>query len=117
MTSMLICSRFLASLCVLCLLAATVPATAAAKDDWAFDHAVEQYRQGEWSEACGLFIELANNGDRDAARIALFMVRYGPRLYGSHWDASPDDVEEWETLVNQSPKTLRATPVFKPKYR
>ena len=98
------------------LLAATVPAKAAANDDWAFNQAVEQYQRSRWSDAYGRFIALANNGDRDAARIALFMLRYGPRLYASHWDASPDEVEEWESLVNQSEKTFRATPVFKPKY-
>ena len=117
MMSILVSSRFLASLFALCLLAASAPATAAAKDDWAFTQAVEQYQRGRWSDAYGRFIELANDGDRDAARIALFMYRYGPRLYGSHWDASPDNVEAWELLVNQSPKTFRAEPVFKPKYR
>lgn len=114
MTSKLICSQFLASLFALCLLAASAPATAAAKDDWAFNHAVEQHQRGQWSDASGRFIVLANNGDRDATRIALFMLSYGPRLYASHWDASPDDAEEWKALVNQSPTTFRATPVFKP---
>ena len=117
MTSMLFYSRFLASLFAMCLLTAAAPAKAAASDDWAFNKAVEQYQRGQWPDAYGRFIALANNGDRDAARIALFMYRYGPRLFGSHWDASPDDVEAWEQVVTQGPKTFRATPVFKPKYR
>ena len=117
MASLLVYSRLLASVFTVYLLAASAPATAAAKDDWAFNYAVEQYQRGRWSDAYGRFIALANDGDRDAARIALFMLRYGPRLYGSHWDASPDDVEEWEALANQGPKTFRATPVFTPRYR
>ena len=117
MTSILFHSRLLASLFAVHLLTATAPATASAKDDWAFNEAVEQYQRGRWADAYGRFIALANDGDRDAARIALFTLRYGPRLYGSHWDASPNDVEEWEKLVTQGPKTFRATPVFKPKYR
>ncbi len=91
MTSILVYSRLLASLCFVCLLTATAPATAAARDDWAFVGAVEHQR-GRWADAYGRFIALPNDGDRDVARIALFMYRYGPRLYGSHWDASPDEV-------------------------
>lgn len=117
MTSIPVYSRLLASVFAVYLLTATAPATAAAKDDWAFNEAVGQYQRGQWADAYGRFIALANDGDRDAARIALFMYRYGPRLYGSHWDASPDDVEVWEQLGTQSPKTFRAAPVFKPKHR
>lgn len=117
MTSTLIFSRLLPSVFAVCLLTGTAPATAAPKDDWAFNRAVEQYQRGQWSDAYGRFIALANDGDRDAARIALFMYRYGPRLFGSHWDASPDDVEVWEQLETRGQKTFRATPVFKPKYR
>ena len=117
MASLLVYSRLLATVFTVCLLAASAPATAAAKDDWAFNQAVEQYQRGRWADAYGRFIALANDGDRDAARIVLFMYRYGPRLYGSHWDASPDNVEVWEQLGTQGSKTFRATPVFKPKYR
>ena len=116
MTSMLTHARLLATLVALCLTTAATPATAAVKDDWAFSEAVEQYQRGHWADTYGRFIELANDGDRDAARIALFMYRYGPRLYGSYWDASPDELDVWERLGTQGPKTFRAAPVFKPKY-
>lgn len=60
--------------------------------------AVGEYREGRLSEAFGRFHELANAGDADAAAIALFMYRFGPMLYGRYWDATPQEVLEWERL-------------------
>lgn len=42
---------------------------------------------------------MANNGDADAARIALFMHRFGPQLYGRYWDLSPQEADSWTQLV------------------
>jgi hypothetical protein len=76
-----------------------------------FAMAVQDHREGRWSSAYGRFIELASLGDTDAARIALFMHRNGPLLYGTHWDASQVDTQSWAQLA-ASPG--RADPLFRP---
>ena len=58
-------------------------------------YAQKSYQQGRWSSAYGLFAQLADMGHPDSARIALFMLRYGPRLYGTPWSASPTQIEVW----------------------
>jgi hypothetical protein len=84
--------------------------------DTAFEEAARQFQKARWSDAYGRFILLANGGDRDAARIALFMHRYGPQLYGSYWDASAEDVELWTQLASQG--RGRAPPEYRPpEYR
>lgn len=60
-----------------------------------FDAALREYRAARWSAAYGRLIVLANNGHRDAARMALFMYQFGPTLYNTRWDASVEDVEVW----------------------
>jgi hypothetical protein len=60
---------------------------------------VAMYRQGRWSHAFGKFLGLANDGDPDAAHMALFMSRYGPFLYGSDWESHPDAIQEWSRLI------------------
>lgn len=80
-----------------------------------FQEAVQQYHAGRKAEAFGRFIALANRGDVDAARIALFMHGYGPLLYGKHWEAGREDIEYWQNLVrNSSAASVRAQPDFVP---
>ncbi|HEX7890525.1 MAG TPA: hypothetical protein VF522_14280 [Ramlibacter sp.] len=79
-----------------------------------FAEAVEQFKQGKRSLAFGKFIRLANRGDVDAARIALFMHGYGPTLWGAHWEADREDVEYWATLVRNSATAGRPQPAFDP---
>jgi len=95
-------------------LAMLVPAlgTAAESDADAYGQAVTQYQQGRWADAYGRFMALANDGDADAARTALFMYRYGPQLYNAHWDAMPMQVARWERLAASSQG--RSSPVFQP---
>lgn len=76
-----------------------------------FANAVEKYQQSNWSHAYGRFMALAERGDSDAARIALFMHRYGPALYNNHWDAAPHELELWSSLSNQVGRT---PPAFQP---
>ena len=85
--------------------------SAAAAQDIAFPDAVRDYQAGRWSAAYGRFTSLANAGDPDAARVALFMYRNGPLLYRTHWDASEDDIELWTRLAA---KGGRKEPVFTP---
>ena len=93
-------------------LALMVPALGMAAEADSYDEAVVQYQNGRWAEAYGRFIALANEGDADAARTALFMLRYGPQLYNSHWDAMPSEVARWEKLAASTQG--RSTPVFQP---
>jgi hypothetical protein len=93
-------------------LAMMAPAFGMTAEAEGFDEAVVQYQQGRWAEAYGRFIALANQGDADAARTALFMLHYGPQLYNSHWDAMPSEVARWERLAASSQG--RSSPAFQP---
>ncbi|HZY19042.1 MAG TPA: hypothetical protein VFE82_11210 [Ramlibacter sp.] len=77
-----------------------------------YQQAVVQHQRGEFAEAYGRFIALANAGDPDAARASLFMLRYGPDLYGSHWDAMPQEIARWESLAASAKG--RPVPSFQP---
>jgi hypothetical protein len=95
---------------------AAVPAAAGSKlTDREYAEAVSAFKSGRQSEAFGRFIALANRGDVDAARIALFMHSFGPVLYGTHWEAGQEDMEYWTTLVrNSSAASSRPQPDFVP---
>jgi len=95
-------------------LAAPAQANASRIADREFAEAVQQFKQGRRSHAFGMFIALANRGDIDAARIALFMHSYGPTLWGAHWEAGEEDVEYWTTLVRNSSSAGRPQPAFEP---
>lgn len=82
--------------------------------DREFNAAVEQFKEGKRSHAFGMFIALANRGDVDAARIALFMHTYGPTLWGTHWEAAREDIEYWTSLVRNSTTAGRPQPAFEP---
>lgn len=102
---------------VLCVLAAAAGCAAAAPvqaRSTAFSEAVQQYRAGHLSDAFGRFFALANGGDADAARIALFMHQYGPILYGRYWDAAPQEVAYWQAL--QGKPAAHPTPPFQPQW-
>ena len=75
--------------------------------------AVAQYRSGRMSDAYGRFMILAVEGDSDAARIVLYMYKFGPVLYGAHWDAHPHDIADWTQLARNS--SGRPEPVFRPE--
>lgn len=77
-----------------------------------FQYAVQEYKAGRYSAAFGRFMALANQGDPDAAHVALFMNKYGPTLYGAWWDADPTDVAQWSTLIRDHRGRLQ--PVFVP---
>jgi hypothetical protein len=85
---------------------------ASAAGERAFADAVAQYQAGRYSAAYGRLTALANEGDVDAARIAIFMYRYGATLYGSHWDASPEELDDWRQLAASG--RGRAAPAFQP---
>lgn len=70
----------------------SLPATAFAPT---FAEAAGSLRAGRFADAYGRFVALADEGDRDAARIALVMHRFGPELFGSAWDASAEQIADW----------------------
>ncbi|HEY1227303.1 MAG TPA: hypothetical protein VGF26_08275 [Ramlibacter sp.] len=98
---------------VLAMAAACVAAPArAAQPMYTYEEAVTRFRAGEWADAYGRFMDLANKGDADAARITLFMLRYGPQLHGSYWHALPHEVRRWQGLASSG--VGRKSPEFAP---
>jgi hypothetical protein len=96
------------------LLALSLPSGAASPVEREYDQAVRSFRAGRVSEAFGRFVDLANHGDVDSARIALFMQGYGEVLYGKQWDAGPDNVAYWSMLVRNSGTSARPLPEYQP---
>lgn len=78
--------------------------------------AVQSFREGRTSDAFGRFIDLANGGDVDAARIALFMHSYGAKLYGKYWEAAPHHVAYWTSLVRDNASSTRPVAEFQPMF-
>jgi hypothetical protein len=92
----------------------SVASTAAGLAEREYADAVQSFRTGRTSVAFGQFLALAQRGDVDSARIALFLYSYGPVLYGKQWDVLPADVDYWNTLVRNSGTTARPMPEFAP---
>jgi hypothetical protein len=63
--------------------------------------AIAAFRAGRFSEAYGRFVALADLGDAEAARLALWMYQRGPSLFGSDWDATPDQLSDWTALATR----------------
>lgn len=57
--------------------------------------AVDAFRAGRFPEAYGRFMKLAELGDAEAARLALWMYERGPTLFGRQWDATPEQIADW----------------------
>ena len=60
-----------------------------------FEDAAESLRSGRYADAYGRFVRLADEGDVDAARMALVMHALGPKAFGSAWDATVEQLAEW----------------------
>ena len=88
---------------------ATMPRTEFAPT---FADAAESLRNGRYADAYGRFARLADEGDIDAARMALVMHALGPRAFGSTWDATVEQLAEWtqwsEAAANDELAQLRA---------
>jgi len=77
----------------------TTVATAAAQPATAeFDAALEAYERNHWPEAYRAMSRLADGGHREAARVALQMLRYGHVLYGQRFEATPYQELSWTWL-------------------
>lgn len=64
----------------------------------AFDAALAAYERNHWREAYEALARLADDGHPEAARMALQMWRFGPRLYRTDFTASATQVERWTQL-------------------
>lgn len=106
--------RTFAGFVTMLLLALSLPSGAASPVEREYAEAVKTFRNGRLSEAFGQFMAIANRGDVDAARVALFMHMYGPALYGKQWDAGDQNVAYWTMLVRNSGTSARPMPEFKP---
>ena len=67
-----------------------------------FAEASQLFRAGRHAAAYGRFVRLANEGDREAASIALVMHRHGAVLFGSVWDATTEELEYWSLLAQSA---------------
>ena len=105
--------RFAAAIAMM-LTMLSMPSGAANPAEREYDDAVRTFRAGRMSHAFGKFIDLANRGDVDSARIALFLHAYGPVLFGKQWDAGDQDVAYWTMLVRNSGTSARPLPEFAP---
>jgi hypothetical protein len=92
--------------CLATVVVAIASTTASASDKAEFNKVLELYHQAKFAGAYGRFCALADRGDPEAARIALFMLRYGTQLYGSDWTASQDQIIRWIALAARNPVHL-----------
>ena len=63
--------------------------------------AMADYRRGKVSAAYIGFAKLADQGNAEAARIAIMMLRYGRKMYGADWGASQPQIDLWIRLSSQ----------------
>lgn len=64
-----------------------------------FADAVGLFRAQRFPQAYGRFIELAERGHAPSAQMALMMYSNGPSVFGSDWDANPDQLQRWQRLT------------------
>ncbi len=57
--------------------------------------ALQAYERNHWPEAYAAFARLADQGQPEAARVALQMWTWGPRLYGRRFEASERQLRQW----------------------
>lgn len=75
-----------------------------AEDAAAYADAKALFRAGRWAGAYGRFSALADGADGDAARIALFMLRYGDELFDTRWSASEEQIGAWVHAAARAPE-------------
>lgn len=94
---------FLTHMGLACALVVTLPTQAYAEvvsGNQSFTYAVELYKSGKFSAAYGRFQALANAGDLQSAKIALFMARNGALLYSTEWSATQSEIDRWLAMTS-----------------
>ena len=61
--------------------------------------AMHAFQTRQYADAYGRFAALADDGDAQAAILALAMVRNGHALFGSLWSATPGQLARWSALA------------------
>lgn len=85
--------------------ASAVPAVAYRQAQ--FGAALAAFRSRHYAGAYRQFVELADQGHAEAARIAWQMYRWGPALYGARWHASEPQLRAWSALVAEEALRLQ----------
>ena len=75
--------------------APAVPAPRPALVDRLHAEGVAWFRAARFPAAYGRFVALAEGGHEASARYALWMCLQGPELFGSDWDCSAEQVQDW----------------------
>lgn len=75
--------------------APAVPAPRPALVDRLHAEGVAWFRAARFPAAYGRFVALAEEGHQASARYALWMCVQGPELFGSDWDCSAEQVQDW----------------------
>jgi len=66
-----------------------------------FEHAINHFAHGHWSDAFDELVRLADAGDPEAARIAMLMAVRGPRLFGRTFPASSSQRKRWHEVASR----------------
>jgi hypothetical protein len=75
-----------------------------------FRAAARLYEDGHWEYAFKRFTALADDGHAPAAKLALLMLRYDRWLYGTSFDARPEQVARWAQCVLRATSRAAASP-------
>ena len=76
----------------------------------AYAQAQQLLKEKRYAEAYGRFAELADQGHRESARMALALYDHGPELLGQSWSATPQQQRRWYALSQLWNQTRRFEP-------
>lgn len=76
----------------------------------AFVLAARLYEDCHWEFAFDRLAVLADQGHAPAAKLALLMLRYGRSLYGTSFNAKPEQVARWAQRVLRATSRATASP-------
>ena len=76
----------------------------------AFISAARLYEDCHWEFAFDRLAVLADQGHAPAAKLALLMLRYGSSLYGTSFNAKPEQVARWAQRVLRATSRATASP-------
>lgn len=78
--------------------------------DAAFIGAVRLYEDCHWEFAFERLSTLADQGHAPAAKLVLLMLRYGRPLYGTGFNARPEQIARWAQRVLRDTSRATASP-------
>ena len=79
-----------------------------------FERALQLHREHRHAGAYGRLAQLADQGHPGAAHIAWVMAVHGQALYGSDFDATPEQLQHWREIAQAQPATSMAAPAATP---